>query len=202
MIDGIPQDGLHYAVSTCPHCGKIVVFLIEVTNKAFTDLEIFSNPDIRNSPLGRRAIPKTGLKIVETQPPLRRPQVPEHLPDRVAAKMLEAENSFTVGHAAAAAIAYRATIERAMQDMFPDDKGTLNARIRRAETEKRLPQAMIDWLDEVRAFGNDAAHGDLDATPADAEAARDFANLFLTYAYTMPKRVKMARAKRAAAKAG
>lgn len=106
------------------------------------------------------------------------------------------------GHWSAAALAYRATMERALKQMFPGDMGMLNKRIRKAEAERRFPQAMIDWLDEVKAFGNEAAHEEWDAAQEDAEAAREFASLFLTYAYTMPERVRLAREKRTATKAG
>lgn len=142
------------------------------------------------------------LTILAVWPQRPSPSVPDHLPDPIAAKMLEAELCYVAGAPSGACALYRATMERALRDMFPDDTGWLNARIRKAEAERRLPQAMIDWLGEVKAFGDDAAHGDLDATQDDAEAARDFMSLFLTYAYTLPERVRLARAKRAAAKAG
>lgn len=154
-----------------------------------------------DGPYGDHSIPSSRFDIIDIVPEPRAPVIPEHVPDRVAAKMLEAEELFLSGKLTACALAYRSAMERALKQMFPDDKGTLYARIQKAETEKRFPKAMIDWLKEVKAFGNDAAHEyDWDATPEDAEAARDFANLFLTYAYTMPERVQLARKKREAAK--
>lgn len=194
MLNGKPDKSWRYLICLCPHCWELVAFLVAITDGNI----LRDGGSIRD-----QSVPGDRFAIIDTIPAPRSPDVPDHLPAPVASKMFEAERSLLSAHYAAATTLYRTAMERALKDMFPYDKGTLHARIRKAEAEKRFPQAMIDWLDEVRAFGNDAAHEyDWDPTREDAEAARDFASLFLTYAYTMPERVRLARERRTAAKAG
>ncbi|KJS41124.1 MAG: hypothetical protein VR71_20050 [Roseovarius sp. BRH_c41] len=72
----------------------------------------------------------------------------------------------------------------------------LNKRIRQLETEGLLPHSMIELLDQVRLFGNTSMHeDDEDPTKEDCSAARDFCDLFLTYAFSLPAKVAAAKSK-------
>ena len=52
---------------------------------------------------------------------------------------------------------------------------------------------MKDWAHQIRLDGNDATHEeDKVFTKEDAEQIREFTELFLIYAFTLPERVKRA----------
>jgi hypothetical protein len=123
--------------------------------------------------------------------------IPAHLPDDIADAMLEAHESISASALRGAAMLYRAAMEAALRDQFPSETGMLNARIRKAAESGHYPQAMVDWLDQVRVFANEVAHELPKVTREDVEAAKEFATLFLTYVYTMPERVREAKAKAA-----
>ena len=70
----------------------------------------------------------------------------------------------------------------------------LNSRIREMEKQKLLPTTLIGLLDQVRILGNYSIHEeDEDPTKEDCEAAKVFANLFLTYIFTLPARIEKAK---------
>ncbi len=72
----------------------------------------------------------------------------------------------------------------------------LNKRIRELENNSILPHPMIELLDQVRLFGNDSMHEEeYDPSKEECEAAREFAFLFLTYAFAMPALVAEAKQK-------
>jgi hypothetical protein len=58
-----------------------------------------------------------------------------------------------------------------------------------------------DWAHQVRLGGADAAHDADPFTSAEAEELLDFAELYLTYVYTLPGRLKERRERAAKGKA-
>jgi hypothetical protein len=120
--------------------------------------------------------------------------IPEGIPENVKTPLIDAEESFFAGSYSAAAACYRKAIERALKAVNTEAKGMLNQRIRDLEKQGLLPKAMIELLDQVRLFGNEAMHeDDSDPTREECAAAQKFCNLFLTYAFTMPALVQAAK---------
>lgn len=125
------------------------------------------------------------------------PEAIESLPAQVRSAYMQAEEAFTSGSLGlAAAMAYRATIERTLRHLDPAGQGTLYRRIE--AMNGTLPAGLIDLLHEVRFLGNDAAHEDEDPSAEDVAAGRDFTRLFLLYMFELPERVNAALARRAA----
>lgn len=81
-----------------------------------------------------------------------------------------------------------------MKDICPNAKGSLYSRIREMESEGLLPSSLIELLDHVRIFGNTSLHDDDDPSKEDCSTARDFADLFLTYSYSLPAKISAAKA--------
>ena len=123
---------------------------------------------------------------------------PEGTPENVKQPLLEANQSLVDGRYSAAAACYRKAIERSLRHINPELQGMLNARIRKLEKDKFIPQAMVALLDQVRLFGNEAMHeDDIDPTKKDCVAAKEFCELFLTYTFSLPKKIEAAKARAA-----
>lgn len=136
------------------------------------------------------------FQIIRIIPELKQPEIPHSIPDNVQNPLKEAELSFAAGLYSAAGSCYRKAIERAVKGLHPEATGMLNKRIRQLETEGLIPSAMIDLLDMVRLFGNSSMHeDDIDPSKEDCAAAREFCQLFLTYAFTLPAKVSEAKQK-------
>nr|WP_255599322.1 DUF4145 domain-containing protein [Hasllibacter sp. MH4015] len=138
----------------------------------------------------------TKYTLVGFYPKPPEPKLAAHIPEKVSVPLAEAEECFIAGHFSAAGSCYRKAIERAVRILDSAGKGMLNSRIRKIEKERSLPKSLVDLLDEVRLFGNDAIHDDLDPTKEDCDAARDFADLFLTFTFSLPARIEHVRSKR------
>ena len=176
-----PKGLFHwYSMGICGVCSNTALFVVTT----ITD----SGPSQINS---------TGIESIGTcYPTPPQPRIPASIPENVSLPLLEAEGSFTDGRYSAAGSCYRKAIERAIRHIDPQISGMLNKRIRKLEERKLIPHSMIDLLDQVRLFGNTSMHEDEeDPTEEDCAAARDFADLFLTYAFSLPEKVRAAKEK-------
>jgi hypothetical protein len=123
-----------------------------------------------------------------------KPDIADDIPENVKTPLLEAEIAYASGMYSAAGSCYRKAMERAAKHINADAKGMLNKRIRDIEKDGLLPPAMIELLDQVRLFGNEAMHeDDFDPSKDDCTAAREFSKLFLTYAFSMPAKINRAK---------
>jgi hypothetical protein len=94
----------------------------------------------------------------------------------------------------AAAIMFRRTIEIATKIINPDapKSDNLKKRIDNLPADLATP-AMKDWAHHIRLDANDAAHDPEQFTNADVKQLQIFAEMFLTYAFTLPAMMKRAR---------
>ncbi len=170
-----------YSPARCGVCGKVTLFLVRM----------------RSSGHGPAKAASDGIEhIMDCWPKSDALRIAENVPERVLRPLTEAEKAFRAGLFSAAGACYRKAMERSVKEIDPSAKGMLNARIRSVEKAKKLPESMIELLDQVRLFGNEAMHeDDLDPTKEDCEAARDFAHLFLTYAFSLPAMIDVAKQK-------
>jgi hypothetical protein len=89
---------------------------------------------------------------------------------------------------------FRRAIELAARAIDPDAPPGINLKQR----IERLPDtvvtpAMKEWAQHIRLEGNDAVHGPDDYSEDDAKQLHTFAELFLTYAFTLPEMLKKAK---------
>jgi hypothetical protein len=94
----------------------------------------------------------------------------------------------------AAAIMFRRSIELATKTINPDaaKSDNLKKRIKDLPSDIATP-AMKEWADHIRLNANDAAHDLEDYTVEDATRLQIFAEMFLTYAFTLPAMLKRAK---------
>jgi hypothetical protein len=99
------------------------------------------------------------------------------------------------GSDANAAVAmFRRCLEIAVRRLDPDapQRSPLDKRIERLSPDLITP-AMKLWAHEVRLGGNDALHDPEELTTTEAAQLRDFAELFLIYAFTLPAMLRQAK---------
>lgn len=126
---------------------------------------------------------------------------PQHVPDNLSRTYVEAADNLRRENCQSAGMMFRRVLERSTlaiadgEGSISFDRTTpLRKRIRLLADHQLITPAMRDWADVIRFGGNDAAHGDDDDfDQSDAEQLKDFTELFLLYAFTMPKRVELAR---------
>lgn len=70
---------------------------------------------------------------------------------------------------------------------------TIFDRIEALAAQNVLTPDLKDWAHQVRLGGADAAHDADPFTPAEAGELLDFAELYLTYVYSLPGRLKERR---------
>jgi hypothetical protein len=93
----------------------------------------------------------------------------------------------------AAAIMFRRSIEIAVKSL-PNaaQSGNLKKRIDDLPANIATP-AMKEWAHQVRLDANDAAHEPEEFSEDDAKQLHTFAEMFLTYAFTLPAMMKRAK---------
>ncbi|MCP2245742.1 protein of unknown function (DUF4145) [Lentzea aerocolonigenes] len=73
-------------------------------------------------------------------------------------------------------------------------KGLLVNRLKKLAEDAKLPGAFTDMADYLREVGNVGAHqSDVEVTPADVDAARDFTDAILEYLYVAPARLNLVK---------
>lgn len=91
----------------------------------------------------------------------------------------------------AACIMARRCVEQAVNDFGAEGKD-LFQKIENLEVKRLIPPAMRDWAHHVRKIGNGGAHGEM-STEDDARQSVYFAEMLLTYLYSLPKMMEAYR---------
>jgi hypothetical protein len=132
--------------------------------------------------------------LMFTYPELKAPAAPADVPPNVAAAFLSGlDNLGRKGGANAAGAMFRRSIELAARAIDKDAPAGLKLKQR----IERLPDAVVtpamkEWAQHIRLEGNDAVHGPEEYSDKDAKDLHTFAELFLTYAFTLPEMLKKA----------
>jgi len=149
-----------------------------------------------------------GWKLVDVCPKPQIPQCPQHTPDDLKRIFLQAMNALRRGDADASGAMSRkvmdASTQRLVATLLPeknDELKNIYARIEALAAARKLTPDLKDWAHQLRLGGADAAH-DIDAFKLEeASELLDFAELYLTYVYTLPGRLKERRERSAQEKA-
>lgn len=141
------------------------------------------------------------VDIMDIYPAAKDVDVPAHLPEGVAKSFREGCAIVRQSPNAACAM-FRRALELGLRELSPDvDAWRLEKRIDKLTELHMLTPAIQSWAHRIRLDGNDAVHGEEDATTDDARGMEDLTRFVLTYLYTLPKAVESAAA-RAAARTG
>lgn len=125
--------------------------------------------------------------------------IPAAVPERVARNFVEAAESRRGTHWNAACASYRRCMEIALKQFAPEvEAWKLEKRIDKLAAEHRITPDIQKWAHELRLDGNEALHGDEDATQEMADQMHHLTYFLLTYLYTLPNQIEEVRARRAA----
>lgn len=123
--------------------------------------------------------------------------VPTAIPDRVSRNFTEAATSRRHQLWNAACASYRRCMEIALKQFAPDvEAWKLEKRIDKLAAENRITPDIQRWAHELRLDGNEALHGDEDATEEMVDQMHHLTYFLLIYLYTLPNQIEVVRARR------
>lgn len=123
---------------------------------------------------------------------------PQNLPEKVLRAYMDAANARRASLWNPACGAYRRCMELALKEFAPDvEAWKIEKRIDKLAAANRITPDVQAWAHELRLDGNEAVHGDEDATQELTDQMHHLTYFLLTYLYTLPKQVEEARNRRA-----
>jgi hypothetical protein len=173
-----------------PNCEEAVVAFFESANNA-----------PYNSPQNCPTDPvKLGWKLTNSYPKPEPSRCPSHTPSDLKEIFLEAAEAFKRGLPNASGTMSRKVLDVSTQQLcdttFGEDAKKYTktfGRIEALAAKHVLTPALKDWAHQLRLGGNDASHDSESFTPSEAEELLNFAELYLTYVYTLPGRLEERR---------
>ena len=183
-----PIRQYHFAVlATCHGCRMPICLVVQSSTgrpPSGTPLDLMNR--------------ESGFNILGVYPSAIPIDVPENIPDAVAKAFKQAAESRSAGHFDAACSMYRRAMELALKVFSPDiEAWKLEKRIDKMAAENRITKDLQSWAHELRLDGNDALHGDKEATGEMAGQMHGLCKFLLIYLYTLPAQVEAAKARRA-----
>jgi hypothetical protein len=176
-----PGENITLLFLQCEGCGEAIV------------ARVSSSPNsVQHWMIGNAGSPGN---ITDWYPQSAASESPADVPAKVSTAFLSGvDNLGRKGGANAAGAMFRRSIELAARSIDPNAPAGINLKQR----IERLPDtvvtpAMKDWAQHIRLEGNDAVHGPDEYTDQDANELRSFAELFLTYSFTLPEMLKKAK---------
>lgn len=189
----VPQKQVTYAVTACCNvCGMPICVVL------------YNPPAHRD---GRKPSDFTGnlmssggrFEVVAMYPSSVLDDSPSDIPENVRNAFLQASGSRRAQHFDAACGMYRRAMELALKAFSPDiEAWKIEKRIDRMAAENKITSELKIWAHELRLDGNDALHGDDEATSEMAAQMHELCKFLLIYLYTLPAQVEEARVRRAA----
>jgi hypothetical protein len=220
LIDHDPPEELD---AFCPVCRKIVLARVAGGIVGALTMDMFEGIDgeepavscpeyklafcIRcNSPFLFRTyrISWEGVDYTQTQQDLLYPRlaaekaVPTGVPASVERPYRSAITCLEAGEFDASAIMARKSLEALCRELGAE-KGSLQKRLQTLSVQRVIDARLLEWADELRIIGNDAAH-DLDAIIShdDARDILDFVEAILVYTFTLDQKFKAFQRRRKA----
>ena len=138
-------------------------------------------------------LPVTGTPILAIT--MVKDDIPEHLPKNIYKFIKQGTDSLCQKNFDAAGSMFRKTLETALKHKFSENAGApLFEQIRKAANNGRLTSDMADWADQIRILGNSAVHADEPIAEEDASEMGEFTKLVMIYLFTLPEKLRIAKA--------
>lgn len=193
------------AFCICRNCFKSTVFVLKQQN--YDDNDFIKNNKLCNVDFSVNQLVTVTGHISQKDEIADQP--PEHLPEEINSIYIEGAACMAIGCHNAGATMFRLCIDLATKSMLPEnDEDGLNNRIRRSLglrlqwlfNNNKLPNALNELSSCIKEDGNDGAH---EGTLSEEDAADilDFTYMLLERLYTEPKRLELAKERRAARRA-
>jgi hypothetical protein len=128
-------------------------------------------------------------------PAVPEPIIPGHLPSDVERAYLQAERNFPIeGNEDAAGTMYRKALDVGLKKIDPTLTGMLGAKLKKLGDAGKLTPDILEWADQIRELGNEAAHDEAQPTREDLATLRAFTEMVMRYLFTLPGMVAERRA--------
>jgi len=216
-------------IADCPHCGAQKVGFAFVGEKPISPRSIGGQPRYlellqcgnceggmvalyQRSPVAQHATPQScssdpkqfGYTVEDMYPKADRPRIPSHVPDDLGSFFFQAADNLKRRNWDASGAMSRKVVDVSSQQLLGKDTSkfrNIKERIDELANRSIITNDLKDWAHEIRLGGNEAAHDMRPFSETEAEELVDFSELYLTYVYTLPKRLSDRKARSAAAKA-
>ena len=136
-----------------------------------------------------------GFHQIAIHPEPQESDAPEHVPEYIARDFKEAADSLRLQNWTSAGMMFRKVLQRSTTILAPKEVNftgkTLATRISMLADRHLITPAMKAWADIIRWDGNEATHEEDEVFEEEhATRMRDFTEVFLLYAFTLPGRVE------------
>jgi len=134
------------------------------------------------------------MAIIETLPPPHKSFAPDFVDPNVARTFERVNGAIKRGEAETAGMLLRKMLDSVLSNKFPHTgSGMLGQKMAKLVPNTDLPESIVNWAKELKDLGNEAAHEAHEPDMDQIVELRDFAELLLTYVYTLPHRLKVMR---------
>jgi hypothetical protein len=194
-----PAGATHEAVGRCGTCDSSIAlfFFANRYGASANDLSLGGSAgNLNDIYFVANGYNLTYLSSIPSAPTA---EAPEYAPDNITRAFIDADKARLAGAFSAAAGGYRKAVDRAVTPFVDQELKSkmLGPKLGNLEGKALLSTVMLDWIRVLKDDGNFALHDDdrdYD-TAAEVEPARLFAWGLISYLYTIPKRVEIARQK-------
>lgn len=174
-----------FATYTCAACGKSILLSINADTEDRFTARYSGNARLEDA---------VGIWILDSWPKFPQPDVPEHLPGRVAELFLEAEQNIADKRLDSASANLRKCLELALSDLTPDVEAfRLHGRIKKLHELGVITDSLKDWADNVKELGNDGVHSFDKPSEDDVQQMCLLTKYLLIYLFTLPRKVELAK---------
>lgn len=192
----------------CPHCGtaKAMLRTVHVDHNARAGgtamvmyrchicdggiLIDFMKPNGSANTNFAQSLEAQGWKVLSVVPKPVAVVAPAGTPDAAARYYVQGASALARGDFDAAGMMFRKTLEAAVAVLAPDGRGTLHQKIEALSGDAKLTPSMLAWAHHMRRLGNEASHELEPFSGPDAAELHRFAEVFLTYAFSLPSMIK------------
>jgi hypothetical protein len=139
---------------------------------------------------------KLGWVLANSYPQPAPSKCPDYAPEYLKKIFLQAANALKRQDPDASGAMSRKVVDVSTQQLLGEESRKYNniqGRIDALAAANKLTPDLKDWAHQVRLGGNDAAHDVDPFTQEEADELLDFAELYLTYVYALPGRLKERR---------
>lgn len=180
------RDGYScFATYWCGSCQKCVLLSLYADSEGNFDPQRSGNYRINDA---------TGIWILDSWPKFPKPDVPEHLPSRVAELFAEAEQNISDKRLDSASANLRKCLELALRDLTPDVEAfRLHGRIKKLHELGVITDSLKSWADSVKELGNDGVHSFEKPSEDNLQQMCLLTKYLLIYLFTLPKKVELAK---------
>jgi hypothetical protein len=137
-----------------------------------------------------------GFLLIERYPEPKPSKAPDHVPDGIAVYFIEASDGLKRAAHTSSGMMSRKVIDVSTKRQLGKESGKYRDNRNRIDAladSGAITRDLQDWAHHVRLGGNDAAHDDDPFTKEEAEDLLSFTELYLTYVYSLPGRLRVRR---------